>query len=384
MPNFSGIWNLKQQVQAIAAGRWTGLPELYAWGRNNSGQIGNKTVASLSSPVQLGSPVTWYQVSSGGAHTAAIAEDGTLWSWGDNGSGRLGLDNDEAVNFSSPVQVGALTNWEQVSAGGTSTGSVKTDGTLWMWGNNFRGRVGDNSTVNRSSPVQIGALTSWAQVSLFSQHTLAVKTSGTLWAWGLNITGRLGDNSTVTRSSPVQIGALTNWAQVAIGGPDADHSAAVKTDGTLWTWGPGASGELGDGTTTNRSSPVQVGGLTTWAQVTTGNARTFATTTSGELYAWGNNLTGRLGVNTSSGNESNPVQIGALTNWLQVSAGTSQTLAVKTDGTLWGWGENGDGEIGDGTIVDRSSPVQVGTLTNWTEVSAGGSHTAAIFQGRTN
>ena len=334
MPNFSGIWNLKQQVQAIAAGRWTGLPELYAWGRNNSGQIGNKTVASLSSPVQLGSPVTWYQVSSGGAHTAAIAEDGTLWSWGDNGSGRLGLDNDEAVNFSSPVQVGALTNWEQVSAGGTSTGSVKTDGTLWMWGNNFRGRVGDNSIVNRSSPVQIGA--------------------------------------------------LTNWAQVAVGGPLASHSAAVKTDGTLWTWGPGASGELGDGTTTNRSSPVQVGGLTTWAQVTTGNGRTFATTTSGELYAWGNNLTGRLGVNTSSGNESNPVQIGALTNWLQVSAGTSQTLAVKTDGTLWGWGENGDGEIGDGTIVDRSSPVQVGTLTNWTEVSAGGSHTAAIFQGRTN
>jgi alpha-tubulin suppressor-like RCC1 family protein len=167
MPNFSGVWNLKEQIQAIAAGRWTGIAtgELYAWGDNSPfGELGDGTVVDKSSPVQIGALTSWYQVSAGGTHTASIKTDGTMWAWGSNSSGQLGSGT--TVNKSSPVQIGALTNWAQVSAGGANhTASIKTDGTLWVWGQGAYGKLGDGTVVYKSSPVQVGALTNWAQAS---------------------------------------------------------------------------------------------------------------------------------------------------------------------------------------------------------------------------
>jgi len=160
MPNFSGIWNLKEQVQAIAAGRWTGLPtgEVYAWGDNSpNGQLGDGTVVDRSSPVQVGSLNYWLQVSAGTNHTASITTNNAIYVWGRNNSGQLG--DGSVVSKSSPVQVGALTNWSQVSAGANHTASIKTDGTLWTWGQNGNGELGNGTTAYRSSPVQVGALT---------------------------------------------------------------------------------------------------------------------------------------------------------------------------------------------------------------------------------
>ena len=380
MPNFSGVWNLKDQVQAIAAGRWTGLPtfELYAWGGNSSGQLGDGTVVNKSSPVQVTAAANWSEVFAGGASSAAVRTDGTLWSWGSGSDGQLGLGTNY-VNKSNPVQVGSSTTWAQVSTSNNTMTAITSEGRLYAWGSNSVGQLGDNTTTSKSSPIQVGALTNWAQVSA-GAHVVAVKTDGTFWAWGFNIFGGLGDNTTVNKSSPVQIGALTNWAQAQTGGT---HTVAVKTDGTVWSWGSNGSGQVGDGTVVNKSSPVQIGALTNWSQVSA-SSHTAAVKTDGTIWAWGSNNNGRIGDNTVI-NKSSPVQIGALTTWSQVSAQNGvHTAAVKADGTLWSWGGNSSGELGDISTVNRSSPVQVGSLTSWSKVSTGNGHTLAIFQGSSN
>ena len=192
-----------------------------------------------------------------------------LNSWGVNSSGQLGLGN--TVSKSSPNQVGSLTTWLTIASGLNSILAVKTDGTLWAWGSNAYGQLGDNTVLRKSSPVQtITRGNNWKQVSCGDTHTVAVKTNGTLWSWGDNSSGKLGDNTTAARrSSPVQTVAFgTNWKQVSAG---YYSTAAIKTDGTLWAWGYNAGGQLGDNTTTNRSSPVQtILYGTTWKSVACG------------------------------------------------------------------------------------------------------------------
>ena len=306
---------------------------LWTWGNNNYGQLGDDTLVNKSSPVQtISSGTNWKQVSCGFSHSLAIKTDGTLWTWGGNAYGQLG--NNTLVNKSSPVQtISGGTNWKQVSCSGVNSGAIKTDGTLWVWGRNNYGQLGDNTIVNKSSPVQtIYGGTNWKQVSCsldpyFNNFTSAIKTDGTLWTWGGNGYGQLGDNTIIRKSSPVQtIAGGTNWKQVACG---VYHTSAIKTDGTLWTWGYNIVGELGDNTIVNKSSPVQ----------------------------------------TISGG----------TNWKQVSAGNQHTTAIKTDGTLWTWGYNGVGNLGDNTQISKSSPVQtIASGTNWKQVSCGFYHTTAI------
>lgn len=358
---------------------------LWAWGRNSYGQLGDNTIISRSSPVQtIAYGTNWKQVSCGQYHTAAIKTDGTLWTWGYNEFNQYGqLGDNTTTNRSSPVQTISFgTNWRQVSAGG-HTAAIKNDGTLWMWGYNNSGQLGDNTRTNRSSPVQTVAFgTNWKQVFCGSNNTAAIKTDGTLWIWGANAQGQLGDNTITTRSSPVQTVAFgTNWMQVACG---RYHIAAVKTDGTLWCWGFNQFGQLGDNTTTtNRSSPVQtVASGTNWKQVACGDYYTAAIKTDGTLWCWGDNATyGQLGDNSTT-KKSSPVQTVAFgTNWKQVSCGTysSYTAAIKTDGTLWTWGYNSDGQLGDRSVTSRSSPVQTIMYgTNWKQVFCGYGHIAAI------
>ena len=322
--------------------------------------------------------------------TGSAGGGGTLWSWADNTSGELGLGN--TANVSSPTQVGAF-NWLQVTAGGTWTGThtptlgIRANGTLWGWGNNEQGPLGLNHIANVSSPAQVGSDTNWAKVSVSGQHTIAVKTDGTLWTWGLNSSGQLGTNSTAQRSSPAQVGSLTNWADVTTNGIAINNAAtvpsiALKTDGTLWAWGGNGYGQLGLNSTANVSSPTIVGALTNWAKVLTGARHTLAIKTDGTLWVWGSNDNGQLGRNNTA-STSSPVQLGALATWVDVAAGTHHSLAVTADGTLWAWGRNQVGQLGQADTISRSSPSAVGTSLKWSKVSAGGFHSVAITKSGT-
>lgn len=347
---------------------------LNSWGRNNLGQLGLGNTTDYSSPKQVGSLTSWSSINARTEFSFAIKTDGTLWGWGNNASGQLGFGN--TTNYSSPKQVGALTNWSKVSAGITThTLAVKTDGTLWAWGNNTFGALGTSNTTYYSSPKQVGALTNWSKVTAGYYYSFAIKTDGTLWSWGYNNGfGQLGLGNTTNYSSPKQVGALTNWLSIACG---YYNVIATKTNGTIWSWGFGSNGALGLGNITDYSSPKQIGALTNWIAPGAGvRAFSFAIKTDGTLWAWGRNDYGQLGQGNTI-ERSSPVQVGALTTWLSISGGQLFASATKTDGTLWAWGRNEYGQLGQSDTTNRSSPVQIGA-TNWGAVSCGATHSISL------
>jgi alpha-tubulin suppressor-like RCC1 family protein len=359
--------------------------QLWTWGAGALGRLGNAvTTGNISTPVTtFAGGTNWKQVSGGNSHTAAIKTDGTLWTWGSENDGRLGTN--DTTSRSTPVTTFAGgTDWKQVSSGNRHTSAIKTDGTLWVWGRANEAQLGTNDTISRSTPVTTFAGGfSWKQVSSGDFHTAAIKTDGTLWTWGRGNNGQLGNANTTNRSTPVTTFAGgTDWKQVSSGG---NFIAAIKTDGTLWTWGYGNDGRLGTNDTTSRSTPVTTfAGGTNWKQVSSGDFHTAAIKTDGTLWTWGTGSSGRLGNGVTTGSISTPVTTFAGgTNWKQVSSGTSHTAAIKTDGTLWTWGLGSYGRLGNGTTTGSiSTPVTTfAGGTNWKQVSGGTLHTAAVQSG---
>jgi alpha-tubulin suppressor-like RCC1 family protein len=233
--------------------------------------LGNNT--NYFSPKQVGALTNWASVAAGSIAAAfGIKTDGTLWAWGKPSYygpfGQLGLGNNTA--YSSPIQVGALTNWLKIANSYDHALAIKTDGTLWTWGYNGNGQLGLNNRTYYSSPKQVGALTNWSNTATGAQTSFGIRTDGTLWAWGTpGGYSRLGLNNNTNYSSPKQVGALTNWSVLNTFSNGGQCCFAIKTDGTLWGWGPQNVGQLGLGNTTYYSSPKQVGSLTTWRSVST-------------------------------------------------------------------------------------------------------------------
>jgi len=290
--------------------------------------------------------------------------------------------------YSSPVQeITKSKNWCVVSSGfsfpSAYVHAIKSNGTMWTWGRNYCGSLGNySSTVTSPTPI-IDTSCDWLDVKS-NFGVLALKKNNTLWVWGPNGNGTLGTNNTVCYSSPVQeITSSTNWITIST---SSFASSGIKSDGTLWTWGGagyGSCGILGDNTTTGKSSPVrEISSSTNWCCVSVGISAT-AIKTNGTLWNWGRNHVGQLGINNTA-NRSSPVQeITSSTNWAKVCNGNSVT-AIKSDGTLWGWGHNGTclstycGNLGDGSNVDRSSPVQEFTSSTSWDVVANGTGTLAL------
>ena len=309
----------------------------------------------------------WQSISAGGDKTMAIGNNGKIWGWGDNGSGALGLGS-VSGNQLNPIQSAALGTFTQVASGGNSfTIALKSDGTLWATGLNLYGFLGIGNYTNQSSFVQIGVANNWKTISAGGAHVLALKTDGTLWAWGLNGDGQLGNGSTVTSNIPVQIGSDTNWKSVAAGG--YYFSMAIKTDGSLWVWGNDSYNQMGNGTVTQPYTvPTQLGVATDWDKIAAGQYHALAIKNNGTLWGWGDNSAGGIGIGNTTP-VSNPIQIGIDANWQKISASSFASYAIKNNGTLWAWGYNSNGQLGDGTTVQKTIPSQIGLDTDWQIVS---------------
>jgi len=222
------------------------------------------------------------KIAAGYDHAVAIQSDGSLWTWGANSLGQIG--DGTTSNRLSPYRIDVGAEWSDIAAGKFYTLAVRSDGTLWAWGANNYGQLGDGTIVNRFAPVQIGTDADWAAVSAGTVHSLALKTNGTLWAWGRNVSGQIGDGTKTDRYAPVPIGTAAEWIAIAAG---TSHSLAIRSDGTLWAWGANDLGQLGDGTTIQHSVPVHVGTETDWASIDGGDKYTLAIKTDGSLWAWG-------------------------------------------------------------------------------------------------
>lgn len=395
----------------------------WAFGRNENGQLGLGDLNDRSSPVQVGTETNFTAVSTSGYQTFFI-RGGSLYATGGNAFGNLGLGDTTRrsspvqVSFSSPVrieagkyfssfvinssqnlystgynyhgqlgqgdktnrstfaQVGSQSYWSEVAASNCVI-AAGSGGRLFTWGENSYGQLGDGTSgtfAAKCSPVQIATDKSWDTIIASASYgpQYACDNSGNLWAiGGINTSGQLGIGNTTSRSSPVQV--TTNVVGVAVNSSGfSAYSMLLKDNGTIWSWGVASVGGLADGTWVSRSSPVQVGSLTTWAYPSDGIIKTTASGQN-DLYIWGN-----VGYATGAGNFSSPVQIGSVNEWKTSANGNDFSLGIKTNGTLWSWGYNGFGQLGLGDLNIRASPTQIGSATNWSKISAGTNHAAAI------
>jgi len=332
---------------------------LRAWGTNTAGQLGDGTVAGRLSPMPTGTGATWRSVVAGRVHTVALKSDGTLWTWGSNAAGQLG--DGSTTNRPAPSAIGLAATWRSVAAGDAHTIAIRSDGTLWAWGSNQFGRLGNGTPDDRLTPTQIGTGTTWTAIAAGGSHSIALNSDGTLWAWGNNGNGQLGDGTIVSRSTPTLVTGGAPWTAIAAG---AAFTLALRADGTLWAWGHNGLGQLGDGSATgpiNQSRPVpsQIGTGAAWRLIAAGANHGMAITADGTLWTWGHNLGGQLGDGTSNNIKASPAQVGTATTWNAVAGGVFHTIARQSNGTFWTWGYNGFGQLGDGTNSDRPSPVPI-------------------------
>src|ERR1041384_3913153 len=325
---------------------------VWTWGRNSFGELGDGTSSDQPNPTPrqvIGLPTDVVGIAAGGIHSLALMSDGAVWAWGANGSAELG--DGTTTSRPIPVQVVGITNVVAIAAGGNwwqddrsyccppsvytrvggFTVALKADGTVWTWGDNQLGELGNGTTSDRATPGQVPGLNNVVAIAAGGAYAGAVRSDGTVWMWGWNLHGQLGDGTTTLRPTPVQVVGLSSIVAINLGG---NHSLALKSDGTVWAWGLNCCGQLGDGTTSEQHAPVQVVGPSNVVAIAAG------------------------GRQDDSCNEE------------------GHSIALKSDGTMWAWGLNNNGQLGDGTTTCRSVPVQV--KTGVIELDAGWHHTVAI------
>ncbi|WP_338796768.1 IPTL-CTERM sorting domain-containing protein [Acidovorax sp. DW039] len=331
----------------------------FCWGDNRYGQLGDGTETDRALPVAVESlPSGVIQLAAGTRHTCALTSAGAVLCWGSNGAGQLG---DGTNTFSkTPVPVSGLSGGVQsIAAGGDFTCAVTTAGALQCWGDNNAGQLGDGSATNRNTPTAVTGLSSGVQsVVLGGNHACALTDAASVLCWGYNFSGQLGDGTQVNRTSPAAVAGLGGEVQAITAGKN--HTCVVAGTGGVLCWGGNFEGQLGDGSTTRRTTPVTVSGLSSGVQqVAAGENHSCAVTITGATQCWGSNNAGQLGDGTTS-SHSTPVAVSGLVTGLQtIALGSSHSCALTTGGALQCWGYNQFGQLGDGTSTSRSVPTRI-------------------------
>lgn len=337
---------------------------LWAWGSNLYRVMGDDTPTLRLVPTQVGDATTWSDIALGTRHAVGLRTDGSLWAWGDNTFCNLGGGRDDVDPWRSRAeQVGTDMDWVDVAAGGGLSFAIKADGTLWGFGDSVAGALGIADSNLKCEPFPIGRERRWSSVSTSGANTLAVAADGSLWGWGANASGQLGVGTTARHLVPTLVDAGP-WTQVST---SSTHSLGLKADGSLWAWGSNVLGALGDGTRVSSLVPVRVGAGSDWVAIAAAPSVSLALKADGTLWAWGNDTK----VGPGGPLPGVPTQTEPGRTWSAVSSTTYHRMVLADDGTLWGWGLNTAGELGNGTQVSGPTLVQAGTGDGWLAAVAG-------------
>jgi alpha-tubulin suppressor-like RCC1 family protein len=361
-------WTDVQAGENFVCGIRSATHTLYCWGNNGNGQLGVGNTTQRTQPGQV-SGTSWSKVSLMWAHACATTTTGSLYCWGWAGEGQLGQGAD-TTDKSTPDQVTG-TGWVTPATGDATSCATKSDNTLYCWGRNSGGQVGDSSTTQRNSPVAVSGSWSTTVLSMGNASACAVKTTGTLWCWGANGNQDVGVSDTAVHSSPVQTSSNATWVEIAA---TLTGGCARRSDNSLWCWG---AVHATAAFTHPVQSPSQVGALGTWKSVGVGYHEMCAVRNDGTLWCVGFNDVGQLGQNNRVG-LATQAQVGVGTTWTTVTAGNGHTCGIKTDNTLWCWGGNWVGQLGNGNTTDQYTPVQIDSANRYVAVSAGEGSTCAI------
>jgi alpha-tubulin suppressor-like RCC1 family protein len=336
--------------------------------RAYSGCDGNDEV--INTFLALGS-----QIRFGLDHNCLDRPDGSAWCWGKNDKGQLGIGERSSMEYAPRQVVDEGHDWAEIIGGRRHTCGRTRDGAVWCWGGNDAGQLGDGTLQDSDTPVQVVLLGhDVASLSVARDHGCAHKTDGTLWCWGKNDHGQLGDGTILSRSAPVEVAAMSNDVARVAGGVRSQSTCAISNSGALWCWGGNSHGQLGDGTTTDRRAPVPVStdasgaSFTTMTDVCSGQRHTCARRVDGTLWCWGDDTHNQIGDGNSSTTRVRtrpvPVAFAGQAAAGGLACGDHHTCALRTDGTLWCWGRNQDGQLGSGAYTPAPEPVQVSALAD--------------------
>ncbi|MEU8470594.1 CAP domain-containing protein [Streptomyces sp. NPDC029006] len=366
-------------VQTFGGCSQVDTPELgvvKGWGRNLDGQVGDNTVTNRPTPVEVFGLTGVIAVSGGDRHSLALTSDGRVWAWGANNSGQLG--DGTTAKKAVPTVVGGLPSVRAVAAGGFHSLALDHDGVVFTWGDNTWGQLGDGTNVNRSKPQSLDQSTA-KYIAAGTGHSLAINSDDVVMAWGDNARGQLGDGTTISRTRSVQAVGITDVIAVDGG---YFHTLALKQDGSLWAWGSNGAGQLGDHTLKDRTTPVQVAApsYSSFKAIAAGGAHSLALEQNGWVWTWGININGQLGTGDSSAPYS-WVPKSALDQYhvVSIAAGNAHNLAAKEDGSVWAWGNNSYGQLGNNGNTHSWVPILTDKIKNMNTVGAGGQHSLAFF-----
>ncbi len=339
----------RHTVALVASG------QLLAWGHNDRGQLGTGDRVSRLWPTRIGSESDWTEVDAGDSFTVGLKKDGTIWVWGGNDFGELGTTNQ--TDCLAPVRLGDAHDWQSIQAGWHNAYAYKRDRSLWGWGRNDKGQLMKRSDAHIRHPIQLAVPGIWTSLDVHYEHAVGIRADGSLWSWGETTAGRIGRES---GENPVRVPGLLHagpgWVCASLG---FWHTLALRNDGTLWGWGWSAHGQLGMGDTKVHAAMAQIGSEVDWVSICAASEHSLALKRDGSLWAWGAGNLGEVGDGERI-DRVVPVQVGRDRDWIGLPRMAGNTsFALKRDGSLWGWGLNRFGQLGDGSYRDAARPVRI-------------------------